>query len=76
MLERLLHIDTEILLAINGWHAPWADTLMWIISAKTTWIPPLISSDSARKNKYFHPYTQPGEFHNRIASKADAGNFC
>ena len=26
-------------MAINGWHAPWADTLMWIISAKTTWIP-------------------------------------
>jgi undecaprenyl-diphosphatase len=39
VLERLLHIDTEILLAINGWHAPWADTLMWIISAKATWIP-------------------------------------
>ena len=39
VLERLVHIDTEILLAINGWHAPWADTLMWIISAKTTWIP-------------------------------------
>jgi undecaprenyl-diphosphatase len=39
MLEQLLHIDTEILLVINGWHAPWADTLMWIISAKATWIP-------------------------------------
>lgn len=39
MLERLIHIDTEILLAINSWHAPWADTLMWIVSAKTTWIP-------------------------------------
>ena len=39
MLEQLLHIDTEILLAINACHAPWADTLMWIISAKTTWIP-------------------------------------
>ena len=39
MLEQLLHIDTEILLAINGWHAPWADTLMWTISAKATWIP-------------------------------------
>lgn len=39
MLERLIHIDTEILLAINGWHASWADTLMWIISAKATWIP-------------------------------------
>lgn len=39
MLEQLVHIDTEILLAINGWHASWADTLMWIVSAKTTWIP-------------------------------------
>lgn len=39
MLERLVHIDTDILLAINGWHAPWADKLMWIISAKETWIP-------------------------------------
>jgi undecaprenyl-diphosphatase len=39
MLKQLLHIDTEILLAINGWHAPWADQLMWIISAKTIWIP-------------------------------------
>lgn len=38
MLEQLLHIDTEILLAINGWHAPWADKVMWIISEKTTWI--------------------------------------
>ena len=39
MLKQLIHIDTEILLAINGWHASWADTLMWIISAKETWIP-------------------------------------
>ena len=39
MLKQLIHIDTEILLAINGWHAPWADKLMWIISAKATWIP-------------------------------------
>ena len=39
MIDKLIHIDTEILLAINGWHAPWADKLMWIISAKATWIP-------------------------------------
>ena len=39
MIEKLIHIDTAVLLAINGWHAPWADTLMWIISAKATWIP-------------------------------------
>ena len=39
MLEEILHIDTEILLAINGWHTPWADRVMWIISDKITWIP-------------------------------------
>jgi undecaprenyl-diphosphatase len=39
MLEKLLHTDTDILLAINGWNAPWADSLMWIVSEKTTWIP-------------------------------------
>lgn len=39
MIDKLIHIDTEILLAINGWHAPWADRLMWIVSAKETWIP-------------------------------------
>ena len=39
MIDKLIHIDTEVLLAINGWHAPWADTLMWIISARVTWIP-------------------------------------
>ena len=38
MLEELLHIDTDILLAINGWNSPWADRVMWIISEKTTWI--------------------------------------
>jgi undecaprenyl-diphosphatase len=39
MLDKILQIDTELLLLINGWHAPWSDTLMWIVSAKTTWIP-------------------------------------
>ena len=39
MLEGLLQIDTELLLAINGCHTPWADTVMWVISAKATWIP-------------------------------------
>ena len=38
MLEQLLHIDTAILLAINQWHSPLADRIMWIISEKTTWI--------------------------------------
>ena len=39
MLDKLLEIDTQVLLAINGWHAPWADSVMWVISAKATWIP-------------------------------------
>ena len=37
MLDHLLHLDTKLLLAINGWHAPWADCVMWIVSEKTTW---------------------------------------
>ena len=38
MLEQLLHLDTQLLLAINGWHAPWADCVMWIVSEKITWL--------------------------------------
>lgn len=39
MFERLVEIDHDWLLAINSCHAPWADSLMWAISAKETWIP-------------------------------------
>ena len=39
MFEELIHIDQQWLLAINNCHAPWADTLMWIISGKLTWLP-------------------------------------
>lgn len=35
----LIDIDQQLLLAINGWHAPWADTMMWYISASWTWLP-------------------------------------
>lgn len=38
MLERLINIDMQWLLAVNGWHAPWADVLMWHISRAGTWI--------------------------------------
>lgn len=38
-MEWLLEIDQHLLLAINGWHAPWADSLMWIVSRSATWIP-------------------------------------
>ena len=39
MMERLIDIDQQLLLAINGWHAAWADNIMWLISGKLTWIP-------------------------------------
>lgn len=39
MLDRLVEIDQAWLLAINGWHAEWADSLMWTISRAGTWIP-------------------------------------
>ena len=35
----ILQIDADLLLWINGHHAPWADTLMWTVSRATTWIP-------------------------------------
>jgi undecaprenyl-diphosphatase len=32
-------IDQSIVLAINGWHTPFLDEIMWIISSKLIWIP-------------------------------------
>ena len=39
MICRLIEIDTQLLLFINQHHSACADQLMWIISAKATWIP-------------------------------------
>ena len=39
MLERLIEIDTFLLLLVNQHHSACADQIMWIISAKATWIP-------------------------------------
>ena len=39
MFEQLIQIDRSWLLAINGAHAPWADTLFWQISQAQTWVP-------------------------------------
>jgi len=39
MVNWLIHTDTAWLLAVNGFHAPWADTVMWIVSGKLIWIP-------------------------------------
>ncbi|WP_221391765.1 phosphatase PAP2 family protein [Dyadobacter sp. NIV53] len=38
-IDSLIHYDQELLLALNGQHAPWADTLMYWITFKFTWIP-------------------------------------
>ena len=39
MLEHLEALDRSAFLAINGWHAAWADELMLLVSGKSTWIP-------------------------------------
>lgn len=39
IIEFLNGIDHSLLLAINGWNAPWADTLMWWVSDRWVWVP-------------------------------------
>lgn len=39
MLDFLLSIDQKILLAVNDFHTPALDQIMWVASAKYTWIP-------------------------------------
>lgn len=39
MLERLLQLDQEVFLLLNGMHTPLLDKLMVFASAKTVWIP-------------------------------------
>ncbi len=38
-IQSLIEWDHQLLLAINGWHAPWADWVMWYASKSTVWIP-------------------------------------
>lgn len=38
-LSSLIEADNACLLAINGWHVPWADTFMYAFSGKWIWIP-------------------------------------
>lgn len=38
MLDQLITYDQWLLLVVNHWHCAWADTAMWIISGKATWI--------------------------------------
>ncbi len=35
----LENIDQQILLAINGFGSPWADTFFWVVSMKLVWLP-------------------------------------
>jgi len=39
MIEQLEQFDRKLLLLINGWNSPWADQIMWGLSATITWIP-------------------------------------
>ena len=39
VLSGLVETDTDLLLAINGWRAEWADYFMYALSAKSIWVP-------------------------------------
>ncbi|MFN8348497.1 MAG: phosphatase PAP2 family protein [Spirosomataceae bacterium] len=39
MLHRVQEVDTQLFLFLNGLHAPWADTLMYWVTQRDTWIP-------------------------------------
>ncbi len=39
LLNALQQIDASALLAVNGAHCPYADSLMWLISGKLAWLP-------------------------------------
>ena len=39
LLHNLVQWDTDLLLAINGWHCAWADLFMSYFSAKLVWVP-------------------------------------
>lgn len=38
-MNKLIALDQQLLLAINGAHAPWADTFFWWLSSPWTWLP-------------------------------------
>lgn len=39
MIEQLEAFDRTIVLWVNGFHQPWLDEFMWIVSARITWVP-------------------------------------
>ncbi len=38
-LEALKQFENGVLLAINGWHSPLADQIMWLLTGKLIWFP-------------------------------------
>ena len=39
MLDWLINLDTKLFLFLNGIHSAGADSIMWLVSGKYTWIP-------------------------------------
>lgn len=39
MLHEIQQLDTQIFLILNGLHSPWADTFMYWVTQRNTWIP-------------------------------------
>ncbi len=39
MIDRLIQYDKSLMLFLNGLHNPFFDRIMWVISARETWIP-------------------------------------
>src|SRR6186713_981481 len=39
MIEKLIELDKELLLFLNGFHAPWLDPVMLFITHTFTWLP-------------------------------------
>lgn len=39
MFENIVSLDTQLMLALNGWHTPFFDSLMCFFSAKWVWMP-------------------------------------
>jgi len=42
LLERIIDWDQEMLLLVNGYHLPWLDRFMWLLSETMMWLPVLL----------------------------------
>lgn len=50
MIEYLDTIDQQALIAINSWHAPFFDNLMWCITSKLSWLLILVAVIAALRH--------------------------